>query len=155
MKYAVKTQQFNPRRPAGTKLDSIWLKQQIEDDQADAFIAEGWIISATDNYMDALLNRLTPAQRDDIKYKNRARALDQIMAWMAVENMTRVRAGIWSVPQLISLTQDATVKEIISDLSSLSFEIAYSKIDLIAPAFVTPEIKATFKAKLAANFFNS
>lgn len=97
----------------------------------------------------------TQSEKDKLKYMKRARALDTIIAEMAVENIARVRAGTWTVAQLIGLTQDETIKEIISDLTSLSFEIAYQKVNSIALEYVTTDIKNAFKAKLYANFFNS
>ena len=100
-------------------------------------------------------NTYTPTQSelDKIKYSKRASVIPEIMSQMATENMDRVRAGTWTVSQLIGLTQDAQLKEILTDLYSLSFEIAYGKIDGIANSIVTTEIKNGWKAKLAANFY--
>lgn len=95
------------------------------------------------------------AEKDKIKYLKRANALNNIISDMAVDNVARVRAGTWTVDQLIGLTQDTMVKQIVSDLVSLSFEIAYSKVDSITLDYVTTDIKNAFKAKLAANFFNT
>lgn len=98
---------------------------------------------------------LTQEQKDKIKYLKRASVRDQIIAEMATENMTRVRAGIWSVSDLIALTQDSTLKEILSDMQSLSYELAYGKIDLITNSLITTDIKNAWKMKLYLNFYNS
>lgn len=87
------------------------------------------------------------------KYRKRAAAINTMMAEMASENVTRVRSGIWTVNDLVSLTQDVQIKEILTDLMSLSFEIAYSKIDGVTNPLITSEIKAAWKLKLASNFY--
>lgn len=98
---------------------------------------------------------LTQSEKDSIKYSKRAEAKNKIIVEMATENMDRVRAGIWSVPQLIELTQDVQLKEILLDLNSLSFEIAYGKIDSISNPIITTEIKNGWKNKLVAHFYNN
>jgi len=98
---------------------------------------------------------LTQEQKDKIKYLKRASVRDQIIAEMATENMTRVRAGVWSVNDLIGLTQDNMLKEILGDMQSLSYELAYGKIDLITNSLITTDIKNAWKMKLYLNFYNS
>lgn len=97
---------------------------------------------------------LTSEEKDKIKYLKRADAFNKMMAEMATENMVRVRSGVWAVATLIELTQDDMIKQLISDMTSLSFELAYQKIDLISNPAVTTEIKNEWKTKLALNFFN-
>ena len=99
-------------------------------------------------------NIYTPSQAelDKIKYLKRAASLSQIIAEMAVENVERVRSGLWTVEQLTGLTQDLQLKEILTDLYSLSFEIAYTKIDGISNILITQDIKNNWKAKLYSNF---
>lgn len=95
----------------------------------------------------------TQLELDRIRYSKRADAISRMLAEMAAENMDRIRMGVWTVPQLISLTQDAQIKEILTDIYSLSFEIAYSKVDGVTNPLITSSIKTIWKAKLAANFF--
>lgn len=95
------------------------------------------------------------AEKDDIKYSKRAEARNKIIVEMATENMERIRNGTWTVSQLIELTQDVQLKEILLDLNSLSYEIAYGKIDGISNPIVTTEIKNAWKAKLYAHFYNT
>jgi len=97
----------------------------------------------------------TQAEIDALKYSKRAEARNKIIVEMATENMERIRAGTWTVPQLIELTQDVQLKEILLDLNSLSFEIAYGKIDSISNPLITSDIKTNWKNKLAQHFYNS
>ena len=99
-------------------------------------------------------NYVAPTQLeiDKEKYLKRSRAINNMIAEMASENVSRVRSGLWTVNDLVGLTQDAQIKEILSDLMSLSFEIAYGKVDGVTNALITSDIKTLWKAKLAANF---
>jgi hypothetical protein len=95
----------------------------------------------------------TQAELDLLKYKKRGEALPRMMAEMASENVGRIRSGLWTTNDLISLTQDVQIKEILSDLMALSFEIAYDKVDDITNPIVTSDIKTAWKTKLQNNFF--
>lgn len=97
---------------------------------------------------------LTTEEKDRIKYLKRGEVLNKIISEVATENIARVRTGTWTVEQLIALTQDAGVKEVLTDLVGLSFEIAHGKIDALTPVILTTEIKTAFKAKLASHFYN-
>lgn len=96
---------------------------------------------------------LTQEERDRIRFMNRAATRDKIIANFATNNMSRVRAGVWTVDQLVSLTMDAELKLILDDISMLSYEIAYAKVDSITNPLITVEIKAEMKGQLLANFF--
>lgn len=95
---------------------------------------------------------LSQEQLDLNKYKKRSIALSDMLSQMAAENVGRVRSGAWSLEQLMGLTQDPQIKEILTDLFSLSFEIAYSKIDALTNTAITSDIKTQWKTKLAQNF---
>lgn len=88
-----------------------------------------------------------------LQYKKRALVKDKIMSEIATENVSRLMTGEWSETDLIMLTQDPSLKDILDDLSTLSFEIAYSKIDYIANPLITEAIKNGWKAKLAQYFY--
>jgi hypothetical protein len=94
----------------------------------------------------------TQLELDKAKYMKRAAVLNGMIAEMASENIGRVRSGLWTVEQLTGLTQDVQIKEILTDLVALSFEIAYGKIDAVTNPLITSDIKTAWKAKLAANF---
>lgn len=90
---------------------------------------------------------------DKARFEKRAQVKDQIISEMAAENMSRVRSGLWTTNQLIGLTQDSELKSILDDISTLSYEIAYSKIDGLTNALLTSDIKSSWKAKLASHFY--
>lgn len=92
-------------------------------------------------------------EKDFARFKKRASVKDGMIAEMAAGNMERVRSGVWTSAQLIGLTQDEQLKQILSDIATLSFEIAYSKVDAITNPLITVEIKNSWKALLADNFY--
>jgi hypothetical protein len=92
--------------------------------------------------------------KDREKYEKRASVKDQIMVEMATENMERVRAGLWSTPQLIGLTQDAELKLVQDDISSLSFELAVMKLQGLTNPLITADIKLGWIKKLQSHFYN-
>lgn len=96
----------------------------------------------------------TQFDADIVRYSKRARAKDQILSEFAAENMARVRAGTWTVPQLIGLTQDAGLKALLDNVNTLSFEIAASMVPGLTNSLLTTEIKAAWVAKLQAHFYN-
>ncbi len=96
----------------------------------------------------------TQKQKDYQKYLKRASVRDQIVAEMAAENMERVRAGTWTVTDLINLTQDTELKAVLSDLSTLSFELAQSKLLAATNPLLTTDIKNGWLAKLQAHLYN-
>jgi hypothetical protein len=96
----------------------------------------------------------TQEEIDLNKFLNRAGIKDRLIAEMAQENIARVRAGTWTTAQLVGLTQDEQLKELLNDLNSLSFEIAYTKVDGLTNPLLTTEIKNSWKTKLATHFYN-
>jgi len=93
-------------------------------------------------------------KKDYIRYKRRADAKNGMLAEMAAGNMERVRDGVWTVQELIALTQDANLKQLLDDINTLSFEIAHSRIDSLDNAPLTVEIKNSWKKLLLDNFYN-
>jgi len=96
----------------------------------------------------------TASEKDYNKYIKRASAKDKIIAEMATENMDRVRAGKWTVPDLIELTQSTDLKLVLDDISTLSFELAASKLNGIRHRLLTETIRKGWIAKLQANYYN-
>jgi hypothetical protein len=109
------------------------------------------------NMFHGIANNTNPTvkERDVAKYLKRAEAKNIIVAEMSAENVERVRSGEWSLEQLISLTQDAELIAILNDLNTLSFELAQEKIANVANLLLTPEIKASYIAKIQTNLFDS
>lgn len=94
-------------------------------------------------------------EKDYNKYIQRAQIKDKLLAEMATENMERVRNGVWTVPDLIGLTQDPTLKLVLDDINTLSFELAQSKLLSVTHALLTTDIKNSWILKLQNNLFNS
>lgn len=98
---------------------------------------------------------VTPTQfeLDQNRYKKRAEVQSELLAYMAADNMSRVRSGTWSVSQLTSLLDDPSVKAAQTYMSTLSFELAAQAIQGAATPLLTPEIKADWVSRLQAAFF--
>lgn len=96
---------------------------------------------------------LSQQEKDYQRYIKRAQAKDKILAEMASENMTRVRVGTWSVPQLIELTQDTQLKQVLDDVNTLSFELAASKLAQLTTPIITDGIKTAWIEKLQRHFY--
>lgn len=97
----------------------------------------------------------TPTQfdRDEARYRKRASAKDSLLAYMAADNMSRVRSGVWTVPQLMSLMDDPAIAAANAYMSTLSFELAAQSIAGAASPLLTPEIRAAWIGKLQAHFY--
>lgn len=95
----------------------------------------------------------TQSELDYDRYIKRSQAKEKILAEFAAENMGRVRAGIWTVPNLIALTQDAQLILLLANINTLSFELAIATVQGITNPLITTEIKAAWVAKLQANLF--
>lgn len=107
------------------------------------------------NEFDGYSNKdLTAEEKDKIKYIKRASVKDTIIAEMATENMARIRSGKWSVVDLISLTQDNSLKLILDDINTLSFELAVLKLQTISNPLITKQIKEEWIKKLQTHFYN-
>lgn len=103
---------------------------------------------------------LTPEQiaekrfaSDQARYTKRAAAKGSLLAFMAADNMSRVRTGVWTVPELMSLMDDPAVSAANAYMSTLSFELAAQAIAAAATPLLTPEIRANWIAKLQAHFY--
>jgi len=98
----------------------------------------------------------TPAQptqleKDQLRYQRRAAAKDGLIAWMAADNMSRVRAGVWTVADLQVLLVD--LAPVNAMMQTLSFELAAQAIAASTNPLLTPEIKAAWVAKLTEHFY--
>lgn len=90
---------------------------------------------------------LSQKTSDQIRFKKRAAVKDDILSSMAADNMERVRNGTWTAGELVSLTQDPELKNLLDDINTLSFEIAYSKVDGLTNSLLTQDIKDEWKLK--------
>lgn len=90
---------------------------------------------------------------DKDRYKRRAEAKDGLLAYMAADNMSRVRSGVWTVAQLTSLMDDPDIKNAQAYMATLSFELAAQSIAAATTPLLTESIKAAWIAKLQSNLF--
>lgn len=92
-------------------------------------------------------------ERDQARYAKRAAAKDGLLAYMAADNMSRVRSGEWTVAQLTSLMADPALAAANAYMSTLSFELAAQAIAQAQTPLLTPSIRADWIARLQGAFF--
>lgn len=92
-------------------------------------------------------------EKDQSRYTKRAAVKDELIAYMAADNMSRVRAGTWTVADLTSLVADPAVATANQFMSTLSFELAAQAIASASTPLLTPAIRADWIARLEAAFF--
>ena len=90
---------------------------------------------------------------DQARYTKRAAAKDALLAFMAADNMSRVRNGTWTVPELMSLLDDPAVSAANAYMSTLSYELAAQAIAGTATPLLTPAIRADWIGKLQEHFY--
>ena len=95
----------------------------------------------------------TQFELDQARYQKRAAVKDQLLSYMAADNMSRVRSGVWTVPDLVGLLDDPQVVAAQGFMQTLSFELAAQSIAAATSPLLTPEIKADWVTRLTANFF--
>lgn len=97
----------------------------------------------------------TPTQfeLDQNRYHKRAAVQADLMSWMAADNMSRVRSGTWTVPQLTGLLSDPAVQAAQTYMSTLSYELAAQAIQAVTTPLLTTEIKAAWVARLQSHFY--
>lgn len=96
---------------------------------------------------------LTQRQLDELRYEKRASVKDQLIAYMAADNMQRVRNGEWTVQDLTSLMQDTALQAAQGFMQTLSFELAAQAISQSEHVLMTEEIKSNWINKLQENFY--
>lgn len=129
---------------------------------ANAPLAENWIATEVaaigDRYENGQFIKPEPPQpsqfeKDQSRYTKRAAVKDELIAYMAADNMSRVRAGTWTVADLTSLLADPAVTMANQFMSTLSFELAAQAIASASTPLLTPAIRADWIARLEAAFF--
>lgn len=133
--------------------------------EADADFAQsqGWIPAADSRIGDFWDGqKFTPApapqvpsqfEIDQARYSKRAAVKDALIAYMAADNMSRVRSGQWTVAELTGLMSDPDVSAATSYMGTLSYELAAQAIAQATTPLLTPEIKAAWVAKLQEHFY--
>lgn len=92
-------------------------------------------------------------EKDQSRYQKRAAVKDELMAYMAADNMIRVRSGVWSVADLTALLDDPAVVAANALMGTLSFELAAQQINAATTQLLTPEIKADWVSRLEAYYY--
>ena len=96
---------------------------------------------------------LSQFERDQARYAKRAAVKDELLAWMAADNMGRVRNGVWTVQDLTALLADPAVAAANQFMSTLSFELAAQAIAQAQTPLLTPSIRADWIARLQGAFY--
>jgi len=95
----------------------------------------------------------TQFELDQRRYQRRATVQADLMAFMAADNMSRVRAGTWTVSDLTGLMADPAVQAAQAYMATLSYELAAQAILQATTPLLTPEIKGVWIAKLQEHFY--
>ena len=95
----------------------------------------------------------TQFEKDQSRYTKRAAVKDDLVAYMAADNMSRVRSGVWSVADLTSLLDDPAVVAANALMGTLSFELSAAQIQVATTPLLTPEIKADWVSRLEAHYY--
>jgi hypothetical protein len=121
----------------------------------EKILADGYVLMNKSKFesFKNTVETLTQFQLDQIRYSKRAAAKDGLISWMAAGNMSRVRGGTWTVPQLIALMADPQVKALLEFVNTLSFELAVQHLQTITNTLMTAEIKAEWAAELQKHFY--
>ena len=96
---------------------------------------------------------LSQFERDQARYAKRAAVKDELLAWMAADNMGRVRSGEWTVAQLSRLMADPALAAANAYMGTLSFELAAQAIAQAQTPLLTPAIRADWIARLQGAFY--
>lgn len=126
------------------------------DGSQDAFIPEGaQPITEAEAIEIANPPQPTPTQfeLDQRRYKRRAEVQTELIAWMAADNMSRVRNGEWTVQDLTALLADPALSAANQFMSTLSFELAAQAIQSSTNEILTQEIKTKWINNLQEHFY--
>lgn len=95
----------------------------------------------------------TQFELDQRRYQKRAAVQSELIAWMAADNMSRVRSGEWSVADLTSLMSDPAVTAAQAYMGTLSYELAAQSIMQATHPLLTQAIKGAWVGKLTEHFY--
>lgn len=114
-------------------------------------------IVVTEEEFDTLMATWGPViqkAKDRARYMKRSEVKEELIVGICADNMDRIRSGIWTVAQLVELTEDPIFKKLQDDINSLSFELAQGKVMSLTIPIITNEIKMEWVSRLQANLFN-
>ncbi len=95
----------------------------------------------------------TQFEKDQSRYTKRAAVKDELMAYMAADNMSRVRSGVWTVADLTTLLDDPAVVAANSLMGTLSFELAAQQIQNATTPLLTHKTKLDWISRLEAHYY--
>lgn len=101
----------------------------------------------------AQLDPTSQFELDQARYSKRAAVKDDLIAYMAADNMSRVRSGQWTVAELTGLMNDPDVSAATAYMGTLSYELAAQAIANAQTPLLTPEIKSAWVSKLQEHFY--
>lgn len=142
-------------------IDAGRVANHVESDAAFAAL-QGWVPAGDsrigdmwdgENFLPPPLLAPSQFELDQARYTRRAAVKDELIAFMAADNMGRVRSGEWTVLELTRLMSDPAVSAANSYMSTLSYELAAQAIAAAETPLLTPEIKATLVGKLQEHFY--
>lgn len=113
-------------------------------------------ILVTDEEFNALYASYETAilkEKDRITMLRRSEVKDKIIGEIGADNKERIRLQIWTVSDLIGITQDPSFIAILNDIQGLSFELAQQKIMAWSNPLITQDIKLGIIGKLQGNLF--
>jgi hypothetical protein len=95
----------------------------------------------------------TQFELDQRRYQKRAAVQSELLSWMAADNMSRVRSGVWTVADLTSLMSDPAVVAANAYMQTLSYELAAQSIASATTPLLTQAIKDVWISKLTEHFY--
>lgn len=116
-------------------------------------VESGWVVVDGGYEPPSPLPAPTQFKKDQSRYQKRAAVKDELMAYMAADNMRRVRSGVWSVADLTALLDDHAVVAANALMGTLSFELAAKQISAATTPLLTPEIKADWVSRLESHYY--
>ena len=135
----------------------------IVEAEPDYAAEQGWIPAGDSNIGDLWDGEhFTPAppapepsqfDRDEARYRKRAAVKGDLLAYMAADNMSRVRSGAWTVADLTALLADPAVATANACMGTLSFELAAQAIASASTPLLTPEIRADWISRLQEHYY--
>ncbi|WP_288077870.1 hypothetical protein [Pseudomonas sp.] len=117
------------------------------------FAYESWLAEGNTPEPADAVPAPTQLELDSIRFSKRASAKDFLIAYMAADNVSRVRSGAWTVQDLSALMADPELVSLLNHINTLSFELAAVMVSGLSNPLITSAIKADWIAKLQAHFY--
>lgn len=139
-------------RDDGAKIP-IMDSEEFPNENPDYLAFKAWLAAGNTLLPAPPLTTEEQREKDQVRYKRRAEVQTELISWMAADNMSRVRAGIWSVPDLVNLMADPAITRANAFMQTLSYELVADEILKATNPLLTPEIKNSWVSKLMEHFY--